>query len=57
MNSLVTQRQRLDDMFPLMFRRFMQPLAKDFEAPGDIRIDLSENDKEYRVRAEVPGAK
>lgn len=28
-----------------------------FEAPGEIRIDVSENDKGYEVRAEVPGAK
>jgi len=56
MNSLVT-RQRFDDMFPEMFRRFMRPLSTDFETPGEIRVDLTENDKEYLVRAEVPGVK
>jgi len=57
MNSLITQRQRFDDMFPEMFRRFMRPVMTDFEATSDIRVDMTETDKEYQVRAEVPGAK
>jgi HSP20 family protein len=57
MNAL-TRFERFDDMFPEMFRRFMKPMtAAGFEAPGEIRIDVSENDKGYEVRAEVPGAK
>jgi HSP20 family molecular chaperone IbpA len=28
-----------------------------FEAPGEIRIDVCENDTGYEVRVEVPGAK
>jgi HSP20 family protein len=57
MNAL-TRFERLDDMFPEMFRRFMRPMtATGFEAPGEIRIDVSENDQGYEVRAEVPGAK
>jgi HSP20 family protein len=56
MNSLVA-RQRFDDMFPDLFRRFMRPLSTEFETPGEIRVDLTENDKEYLVRAEVPGVK
>jgi HSP20 family protein len=27
------------------------------EMPADIRIDVTENDKDYSVRAEIPGAK
>lgn len=57
MNPLVTQRQRFDDMFPEMFRRFMRPVATDFETPGEIRVDLTETDKDYQIRAEVPGVK
>lgn len=57
MNSLVTQRQRFDDMFPEMFRRFMRPVVTEFEAPGEIRVDLTETEKEYQVRAEIPGVK
>jgi HSP20 family protein len=57
MNAL-TRFERLDDMFPEMFRRFMKPMTMaGFEAPGEIRIDVTENDKGYEVRAEVPGAK
>lgn len=56
MNAL-TRFERLDDMFPEVFRRFMRPAVAGFEAPGDIRIDVSENDQGYEVRAEVPGAK
>jgi HSP20 family protein len=59
MNAL-TRFERLDDMFPDMFRRMMRPLAvapAGFDAPGEIRIDVSEDDKSYEVRAEVPGAK
>ncbi len=56
MNAL-TRFERLDDMFPEVFRRFMRPAVAGFEAPGDIRIDVSENDQGYEVRAEMPGAK
>ena len=56
MNAL-TRFERLDDIFPGVFRRFMRPAVAGFEAAGDIRIDVSENDHGYEVRAEVPGAK
>ncbi len=57
MNAL-TRFERFDDMFPEMFRRWMKPMSvTGFEAPGEIRIDVSENDKGYEIRAEVPGAK
>jgi len=57
MNAL-TRFERFDDMFPEMFRRLMRPMmTSGFEAPGEIRIDVSENDTGYEVRAEVPGAK
>jgi HSP20 family protein len=56
--SALTRFERLDDMFPEMFRRFMKPMTvAGLEAPGEIRIDVTENDKGYEVRAEVPGAK
>lgn len=57
MNAL-TRFERLDDMFPEMFRRFMRPaLSATVEAPGEIRVEVTENEKDYEVRAEVPGAK
>ena len=56
MNAL-TRFERLDDMFPEMVRRFMRPTQVNLDAPGEIRVDVSETDKEYQVRAEIPGAK
>lgn len=44
-------------MFPEMFRRLMRPLSASCEAPAEIRIDVSETDKTYEVRAELPGEK
>lgn len=56
--SALTRFDRFDDMFPEMFRRFMRPTSlSGFEAPGEIRIDVSENDTGYEIRAEVPGVK
>ena len=46
------------DVFPELFRGFMQPVAerRTRDAGIDIRVDVSENTKEYTVRAEMPGA-
>lgn len=33
----------------------MRPLASDVESFGDIRVDVSEDDKSYFVRADLPG--
>jgi HSP20 family protein len=57
MNAL-TRPERFDDLFPEMFRRFMLPMASsDFDAPAEIRVDVSETDKGSEIRAEVPGFK
>ena len=53
--SALTRFERLDDLFPEMFRRFMQPMTFSGEHMRDIRIDVTENDKDYVVRAEIPG--
>ncbi len=55
--SALTRMERFDDMFPEFFRRFSRPLAFADQAPGEIKIDVTENDKDYQVRAEIPGAK
>jgi HSP20 family protein len=55
--SALTPFERLDDMFPDFFRRWGRPVPFDVEMPKDIRIDVSENDKEYLVSAEIPGAR
>ena len=56
MNAL-TRLERLDDLFPDLFRRLSRPLQMPADAPGEIRLDITENDKDYQVRAEIPGAK
>jgi len=58
MNGL-TRLERVDNLFPELFRRWARPLQmlEDVNLPGDIRVDISENQKEYLVSAEMPGAK
>ena len=58
MNAL-TRLDRIDNLFPEMFRRWARPmqLLDDNSLPADIRVDISENEKEYLVSAEMPGAK
>jgi HSP20 family protein len=56
MNAL-TRFERFDDLMPELFRRFARPLTLAEAAPAEIRIDVTENDKDYLVRAEIPGAK
>ena len=56
MNAL-TRFDRFDDLMPEFFRRFARPFAFGDAVPAEIRIDVTENDKDYEVRAEIPGAK
>ena len=57
MNAL-TRLERLDDLFPEMFRRLARPLATTgLESQPEIRLDVTERDKDFLVRAQVPGAK
>jgi len=55
--SALTRFDPLDDFFPEFFRRLARPMSFDGDFATDIRVDLSENDKEYLVSAEIPGAK
>jgi HSP20 family protein len=36
---------------------WLRPFPREIEAAPQIKIDLTENDKSYSVRAEIPGAK
>ncbi|APW40566.1 heat-shock protein Hsp20 [Rhodoferax koreense] len=56
MNAL-TRFDRFDDLFPDMFRRLARSTGLRDDVPGDIRLDVTENDKDFQVRAEIPGAK
>ena len=55
--SALTRFERFDDLFPELFRRMARPNLANFESPGEIRIDVNENDQGYEVRAEIPGVK
>jgi HSP20 family protein len=56
MNAL-TRVEPFDPFFPEIFRRLAWPLRTAEDAPGDIRLDVTEKDKLYEVRAQIPGAK
>ena len=55
--SALTRLDPIDRMFPELFRRWGLSTRITDEAPGEIRIDVTEKDKAYEVRAEIPGAK
>lgn len=55
--TALTRIDRMDDLFQEFFRRFARPVALTDAVPAEIRIDVTENDKDYQVRAEIPGAK
>jgi len=55
--TALTPFERFDDLFPTLWRRAMQPAGAHIEPMGEIRVDVEENDKDYVVRAEIPGAK
>ncbi|MBS79731.1 Hsp20 family protein [Variovorax sp.] len=59
MNTALSRLDRIENLFPDMLRRWARPLQliDEAELPADIRVDVTENDKEYLVTAEIPGAK
>ncbi len=59
MNTALSRLDRIENLFPDMLRRWARPLQliDEAELPADIRLDISENDKEYLVTAEIPGAR
>lgn len=55
MNAL-TRLNRFEDLFSDMTRRFMRPenlSGLGADAPGEIRVDVSETDRDCEVRAQV----
>ncbi len=56
MNAL-TRVDPFDHLFPEVFRRLAWPSRAADDSPGDIRLDVTEKDKLYEVRAQIPGAK
>lgn len=58
MNAL-TRLDRLESMVPELMRRWARPMQffDEVELPTGIRIDITENDKEFLVTADLPGAR
>jgi HSP20 family protein len=59
-SPMLSRLSRLDPFFhdDDWFKGFwMRPFPREMEAAPQIKIDLTENDKAYTVRAEIPGAK
>ena len=57
MNTALTRLDRIENLLPDMLRRWARPLQlDDADLPADIRVDVTENEKEYLVTAEIPGA-
>jgi HSP20 family protein len=46
-----------DEPFDNLFRRFMRPVRVRGEGAVDILVDVTEDDKTYTVKAEIPGVK
>ena len=57
MNNLTTRPYAIDDFFPEIFRRMGRPFEISPPIAGEIKLDVTENDRDYEVRAEIPGAK
>ncbi len=59
MNTALSRLDPIDGLLPDLLRRWGRPfhLIDDAGLPADIRVDVTENDKEYLVSAELPGAK
>lgn len=48
----------LSDSFDAMFRRFMAPMRMELEGASlDMRVDVTEANGAYKVRADIPGVK
>ena len=56
MNAL-TRFDRIEDFIPALFHRFSRPFGPYESTIGDIALDITENEKDYDVRATIPGAK
>ena len=58
MSNLRLFEPALSDSFESMFKRFMAPMRVEAEGGSlDMRVDVSEKDGTYTVRADLPGVK
>ncbi len=47
----------MDDLFRGFFLRPLDLSSRGLDEPGQMKVDVTENDKEYRVSAELPGVR
>lgn len=58
MSNLRVFEPAFDESLESMFKRFMAPMRLDLEyGNSDMRVDISESDGHYKVRADLPGVK
>jgi HSP20 family protein len=55
--TALTRIDPFDQLLPEAFRRWSRQLRLPDDSPAEIRLDVTENDRDYQVRAEIPGAK
>ena len=55
--TALTRIDPFDQLLPEAFRRWSRQLRLPDDGPAEIRLDVTENDKDYQVRAAIPGAK
>lgn len=56
MNAL-TRVDPFNDLLPDMLRRFSRPFGLAEHLAPEIKLDVTEHDRDYAVRAEIPGAR
>ena len=58
MNNLRLLDSEISDTFNTALRRFFSPMALETDAPAlKMRVDVSEKDNAYEVKADIPGVK
>ncbi len=57
MKHAPTQVDRMEGLFPDMFRGWPRAMRPSLDLQSEIRIDVDETDQAYIVNAEIPGAR
>lgn len=53
----IVRQEPFDVAFPEFFRSLLRPMRMELEPAIEIRMDLKESEKEYKVHAEIPGVR
>ncbi len=57
MANVVVRQDPFEVSFREFFKNVLRPMRWEVEPGFDVRVDLKETDKAYKVRAELPGVK